>query len=449
VESIPTEQSTAETATSAAAVCSVAAGVDDLLIGRPLKNAVFDENGLLLLAEGCTITPEFKRLLKVRRVESVKLHPDDARDLVLNEDLIDDVDDTTFETAMTQNLDKVVDSGLLPVHNAGPAIRESMIDRRQEGYDAQRQEQFAARHTAAASSLDSMIQMASRNQTIDGTQVGQLAAGCLADLTEDGDNLLAVAMEAAKCGAAEQSLKTAVLAMALGAERELDANNIRTIGISGLVSDWGMVKIPERIRSAEHVLSSTEFLAIQQHPVYTLDILERISEIPRLVPLIAYQVHECPNGSGYPRGRSGRQIHPFAALLHVADIYVALTTPKPYRPALMPYAALECLLQMAGAGTADPRVVRTLMNTFSLFPIGSLVAISDGSVAKVIRRNGDQYTSPIVQVIRNPDGDRIPPGRAEAIVDLAESDLSVMQAVPRPGRNEIGLRPDIVSRPRR
>jgi len=191
-----------------------------------------------------------------------------------------------------------------------------------------------------------------------------------------------------------------------------------------------------------------EFLEVQKHPIYTLDILEKVSGMPRLVPLIAYQVHECPNGSGYPRGRSGKRIHPFAALLHVADIYVALTTPKPYRPALMPYAAVECLLQMATAGSVDPMVVRTLVNTFSLFPIGSLVALSDGSVARVIRRNGNRYTSPIVQVIRDPEGGRMPTGHEATLVDLANGDLSVVQAVPRPGHNEIGLRPDIISGPR-
>jgi hypothetical protein len=90
-----------------------------------------------------------------------------------------------------------------------------------------------------------------------------------------------------------------------------------------------------------------------------------------LVPLVSYQIHERINGSGYPRGRSEENIHPFARILYVADRYVSLTSLRPHRQPLTPYAAMETLLKSEEERGADPLVVRALLRVISLFPVVS------------------------------------------------------------------------------
>ena len=220
---------------------------------------------------------------------------------------------------------------------------------------------------------------------------------------------------------------------------------MRTIGISGLLHDWGMIRIPESLRNADRVLTSEELVPIRRHPTHSLELLQRVSRIPREVPLVCYQVHERPNGNGYPRMRSENQIHVFAKILAVADAYVALTSPRPFRPPLMPYAAMECLLRLAKDKCFDAAIVRHLLHTLSLFPLSSLVTLSDGGVAQVIRRDGDNYATPIVKRISNSDGQPASDKDGPIVIKLSDSELRVVQALPMPNRDEMALTPAVVS----
>ena len=105
----------------------------------------------------------------------------------------------------------------------------------------------------------------------------------------------------------------------------------------------------------------------------------------------------------------------------------------------MPYAAMECLLKLSSQRYLDPGVVRYLLNVMSLFPVGSFVSLTDGSVALVLRRNGDKFSSPIVQIVEDGDGNRVDSNDERAIVNLDESELAVLQALLHPGREEIEL----------
>ncbi|HEX4150561.1 MAG TPA: HD domain-containing phosphohydrolase, partial [Pirellulales bacterium] len=145
--------------------------------------------------------------------------------------------------------------------------------------------------------------------------------------------------------------------------------------------------------------------------------------------LIAYQIHERCDGSGYPRRRQVATIHPLARIAAVADVFVALISPRAYRPALMPYYAMEYLLRGAAQGVFDLEAVRGLLTAVSLFPLGSHVMLSDGRTGKVLRSNRAAYNRPILSVAGSAGQ---PLG--SVIVDLNQPDceLHVVRAVPAP-----------------
>jgi hypothetical protein len=93
--------------------------------------------------------------------------------------------------------------------------------------------------------------------------------------------------------------------------------------------------------------------------------------------------------------------------------------------------------------SVDPEVVRSLLHVISLFPIGSYVVLEDNSVARVIRRNGNQFSCPFAQLVRHPDGSRIDTAHEMLIVDTAEDNRKIIRAMATPGRQEIGLRPEV------
>ena len=169
--------------------------------------------------------------------------------------------------------------------------------------------------------------------------------------------------------------------------------------------------------------------AIARHPVAVFDLLEHHwDRIPAAARMVAYQIHERCDGSGYPRGRAGGQITELSRVAAVADAFVALVSPRPYRPSMIPYCAMETMLKLSRRGLFGRRFVRALLETVSLFPLGSFVSLSDDRVGRVIRSNGPAYDRPVIEVAgQSPHNDELP------IVDLSQATgLKVVRALAGP-----------------
>ena len=421
----------------------VTAELDELIIGRALAFPLRDAAGSVLVGEGEALTPDGKRALKERGIGLVRLHPQDVGRLTFREESERRPDPLHLGSEATRQLDEIVDAGLLDVVNVGPAVSEQMAIHGPAPYDPLQQDYLQKQQRAGGDMLNAMLRDAAAGQRLDGETVTKLAENLLRAMTDDADCVLSIAVESDHRSIAEHAVRMAVLGMALGVEMRLDRQNVQRIGMAGLVHDLGMIRVPEAIRHATHKLSHAEFLEITKHPMHTLALLDRTPGLSSQVSIAAYQVHERPNGTGYPRGRAGDRIHPFARILHVADMYCALTAPRPFRRALMPYAAMECLLGLAKKGMVDAGVMRLLLNILSLFPIGSYVLLSDGSLGRVLRSNRDSYWAPVVQLVQTAEGQVVPADASDVIVDLSISDLRVTQALPTPGRGEIALTPEI------
>lgn len=407
--------------------------IDDLIVGRPLVFPVNDTRGRLLLAAGQELTGSAKRRLKSMGVHRVCAHAADS--LVQNLEGVElrSTSSLASEDSISARLDQVVEQGLFQVQNSGPAVRERVRKHGATAFDRERQHDVSELRNETQAELACLVKEALQGRNDTGGAVAQMAAQFLAQSTEDTDCVLSVVLEAAKKpDLADHSLKMAVLAMAIGIEMGLDEDNSRRLCVTGLVCDWGMYKLPDELLDADRVLSIGEHLQIQKHSQYTAEILERTTGLPSQTAVIAYQVHERPNGRGYPKQRTSDRINICSRILAVADTYTALTTPRAWRPALTPYAAMETILRMARTRDVDPVATRALLKVLSLFPIGSLVALNDGSIAQVIRRNGERYDRPIVEIVQNSEG-RPVPMESRQVVDLSTSELQVTQAIAHPG----------------
>jgi HD-GYP domain-containing protein (c-di-GMP phosphodiesterase class II) len=422
----------------------VPAELDELFVDRALSFPLFDADGQLLLEQGQPLSSRDKRAWKERGIAIVRLHPEDLGRLTFREEPTAGSDLLQLDSEVSRQLDEIIDDGLPDVKNEGPAVHDRMAVHGPTPYDPLHEDYLQKQQRASGEMLTAVLRDAVTGRELGSDTVTRLSTNLLRAMTDDADCVLSVAAESEHRTIAEHALRMAVLGMAIGVETGLDAENVRRIGIAGLVHDMGMTRVPEAIRQSSRRLTRAEFLEITKHPMYTLEILERMPGLSSQISIAAYQVHERPNGTGYPRGRSGDRIHPFARILHVADVYCALTAPRPYRRPLMPYAAMECLLSLARQRIVDAATVRLLLHVMSLFPIGSFVRLSDGSIGRVLRSNRASYWAPVVQRIQGADGCVVPPDAKEAIVDLSITDLHVTQALPTPGRGEVGLTSGIV-----
>lgn len=153
------------------------------------------------------------------------------------------------------------------------------------------------------------------------------------------------------------------LACALAQELGESPDYIEGMRVMGFLHDLGKIAVPGEILSKPSRLSEYEFNLIKVHPQAGYDILKDI-DFPWPVALAVLQHHERLDGSGYPHGLSGYDIIREAKILAVADVVEAISSHRPYRPALGIDQAMEEISQYQGV-LYDPAVVQTCLNLFS------------------------------------------------------------------------------------
>ncbi len=134
--------------------------------------------------------------------------------------------------------------------------------------------------------------------------------------------------------------RVAELARAIASEMGLSEWQVMGVYITGLLHDVGKVAVPSEILSKPGKINQNEFSIIKNHSRIGYEILQRI-EFPWPVTQAILQHHERMNGSGYPSGLSGEEIIVEARILGVADVVEAMSSHRPYRPALGLNSALE------------------------------------------------------------------------------------------------------------
>jgi len=158
------------------------------------------------------------------------------------------------------------------------------------------------------------------------------------------------------------SIRVAEIARLLASELGCKQEDIRNIVLGAVLHDLGKLKIPAAVLNKPGKLSAEEMEIIKQHPVLGEEMLQ-VKQLPLVVRLIIYQHHERWDGRGYPDVLQGLQIHQFAQIVAVADIFDALTAVRPYRAELPRQIACEMVL--AGAGTDfDEEVVEAFRRVF-------------------------------------------------------------------------------------
>ncbi|MBI3862811.1 MAG: HD domain-containing protein [Planctomycetia bacterium] len=417
----------------------VAFKVADLVVGRRLRFPIEDSAGLLLLAAESVITPRFKQLLLARGVEEIMLSPSDVDGMSGGETPSRGLSaDTTFDPAGITILNEMIDTGRLFREDTGAKFKDRLIQHGCKGFKSGQQQQLVQKHSETCTRLDALMKSAAAGGNPGGEEIANIVSDYLSELVLDTDCVLDVMAHTKDYAEiAQHCLQMSLLGMVMAIDADMSEADIRLVGLCGLIHDWGMTYVPQHIRMADRVLTRVEFLEIQKHPIYTLEMLRKIKAIPSQVPLVCYQVHERPNGTGYPRGRRGTNIHPCARILNVADAYAALVAPRPFRQPLEPYAALEYLIRQAAERMVDADAVRTLLHVVSQFPIGSTVQLSDGRKARVVRRNGNKYSSPIVQILEEADGTPTDPLDESLVLDPSEQNIQIVKVLSSAGREDV------------
>ncbi|MCJ7644206.1 MAG: HD domain-containing protein, partial [Candidatus Aminicenantes bacterium] len=152
------------------------------------------------------------------------------------------------------------------------------------------------------------------------------------------------------------------LARAIATEMDLTKEDVDAIRMAASIHDLGKISIPAEILSKPGKISEFEFRLIQNHPQIGYEILRTI-EFPWPIAKIVLQHHERINGSGYPNGLRGEEIHIIARILAVADVVEAMVSHRPYRSALTLGEAIHEITKNRGT-LYDPDAVDACKQLF-------------------------------------------------------------------------------------
>jgi len=141
--------------------------------------------------------------------------------------------------------------------------------------------------------------------------------------------------------------RVAQLACAISRKMGLSSEDVRGVKMAALIHDIGKIQVPAEILSKPGRLSQDEMALIRTHPEVGSNILQGI-DFPWPISEIVLQHHERVDGSGYPHGISGKEMHVEAKIIAVADVVEAMVSHRPYRPALGLDKAIEEISQNKG-----------------------------------------------------------------------------------------------------
>ena len=191
---------------------------------------------------------------------------------------------------------------------------------------------------------------------------------------------------------------TLVVAMAMAMADGIDASLLPLITTATLLHDVGKTRVPLEVLNKPGRFEPEELAEMRRHATYSGDIMNEMGGFTEEAIAIATQHHEMMDGSGYPLALKGDEIHPYARLTAVADVYDALTAKRVYKPAMPMYQALLRIHQNKGT-EFEERAVDLFVRALGLYPVGSLVELNNKEQAVVFEPNPADSRKPTLGIL--------------------------------------------------
>ena len=214
------------------------------------------------------------------------------------------------------------------------------------------------------------------------------------------------------------SVNVAILSAMLGLLCRYTKKDLSILTLGALLHDLGKIDIPAEILTKTTRLTDEEFATIKRHPdMGAKHIHDMENELPHtsLLATIAREHHEHIDGHGYPQGLKGDQIHRFAKIVAIADVYDALTSERPYKRAYTPNVAFN-IMKNVNRGQFDPELLDLFFNNVAIYPVGTILKTEWG-YAIVKKCEFGKTEAPTIVLFAGLDGKRL---KKTLTIDLAD-----------------------------
>ncbi|MDR0312938.1 MAG: HD-GYP domain-containing protein [Treponema sp.] len=227
---------------------------------------------------------------------------------------------------------------------------------------------------------------------------------------------------------AKSSVNTAILSAFIATELKQPNHRVMQVVTGALLHDIGMLRLPKELVNKKGGLSDAEIQKMQAHSLYGYRIITKELLYPEDVGIIAFQHHERWDGEGYPRKVVGAAIDMGARIVSVTDAFEAMVSKKSYRNSMVGYQAMKNLLS-DNSRRFDPDVLKAFIQTMGIYPIGSIILLNNGAMARVVDVQGTAPLRPKIQILIDKDGKTYKQGEGEFIDLLKDKQLFISRAV--------------------
>ena len=203
----------------------------------------------------------------------------------------------------------------------------------------------------------------------------------------------------------------AIFSLKMAIDMNLSKEDIQDTLVSALFHDIGSGKIIKYIQSYEgildeNLLSEDDLALMRMHSQYGYEGILYEGNRDKRIAEIILQHHEKADGSGYPHQLKESQQWLPARIISIVDTYEAIIHPRPYRDALVPPKGIEAILKQKGTAFSS-NMIKALINSLSLYPVGQFVKLNNGMVGKVIKTYTENPVRPDVQIYFDWSGNKL------------------------------------------
>ena len=196
----------------------------------------------------------------------------------------------------------------------------------------------------------------------------------------------------------EHSIAVSVYSTMIGIACGFNQEEIRKLALAGMLHDIGKKCIDYEILHKPGKLTEEEYVKIKEHPTFGYNMIRDNLDLAATTKVVILEHHENEDGSGYPRQLKSKDIYKFSKIVHIADVYDALISERPYKKAMSPKDAIDYIIDQTNK-MFDEIYVDVFIQIMPSYQRGSVVKLTDGRKAIVVKNVKGNIHRPIVKIL--------------------------------------------------